>query len=100
MTAVAIVIIVGGILALSALTWFIAQLYAQQQRAEERVRGMRPQPAWLNGRELAPPAPALPPRPAETPVAKQLSEPMRSANPAAERDQPAETVDRAPAAPA
>jgi thiol-disulfide isomerase/thioredoxin len=102
MTAVAIVIIVGGIVALSALTWFIAQLYAQQQRAEERVLGMMSQLAWLNGRELQLPAQkvAMPPGAAETAVTKPLPEPPGAAKPVTARIQPAETVERAPAAPA
>src|SRR6478609_3740860 len=101
MTAVAIVIIVGGILALSVLTWFIAQLFAQQQRAEERVLGLMTQLAWLNGRELPPPAPAakVTPSAAETLAPKQLPEPLRAASPPAEQNQQVETVERAPATP-
>ena len=54
MTAVTIVIIVGGIVALTVLTWFIARLYAQQQRAEERVLGLMTQLSMLVGLELPP----------------------------------------------
>ena len=101
MTAVAIVIIVGGILALSVLTWFIAQLFAQQQRAEERVLGLMTQLAWLNGRELPTPAPAakVTQSAAETLAPKQLPEPLRAASPPAEQNQQVETIERAPAAP-
>ena len=100
MTAIAIVIIVGGIFALSVLTWFIAQLFAQQQRAEERVLGLMTQLAWLNGREPPTPAPVakVMPSAAETLAPKQLPEPLRAAGPPAEQNQQVETVERAPAA--
>ena len=102
MTAVAIVIVVGGIVALSVLTWFIAQLFAQQQRAEERVLGLMTQLSWINSRELPPPAPAaeLAPSVTETPAPKQLTGPLRATNAVPEQSQSAEAVERAPAAPA
>jgi thiol-disulfide isomerase/thioredoxin len=101
MTAIAIVIIVGGIIALSVLTWFIAQIFAQQQRAEERVLGLMTILSMINGRELPPPpqVATLPPALLEAPAIKQLTGPVRSARSPAEPSRPAETVDRAPAAP-
>ena len=102
MTAVAIFIIVGGVVALSVLTWFIAQLFAQQQRAEERVLGLMTLLSMFGGREL-PPSPqvaTLPPASPDAEAPKQLPEPVRAALPIAEPSRPAETVERAPSVPA
>jgi len=83
------------------LTWFIAQLFAQQQRAEERVLGLMSQLAWINGRELPSPATAagVTPSPAVTPAPNPLHEPQSASRPATVENQPEEAVERAPAAP-
>ena len=59
MTVVAILIVVGGLLAVTAITWFLAQLWAQQQRMEERVFGLMSQLAFLSKLAAQPASPVV-----------------------------------------
>lgn len=90
MTAGAILIVVGGLLAVTAIALFLAHLWAQQQRMEERVFSLMSQLALL-GKHASPPAPPIEAKP---PVAVAVPAPPP---PAPIRREP---VERAPAAPA
>jgi thiol-disulfide isomerase/thioredoxin len=84
------------------LTFFIAQLFAQQQRSEERVLGLMSQLAWIDGRgggsSLAPAA-ELAPSAVETAAPEQRTEQLRAANPVPKQDSSLGAVERAPTAP-
>lgn len=90
MTVVAILIVVGGLLAVTTVAWFLAQLWAQQQRMEERTFSLISQLSLLGKR-------ASPPPPAERRQVEAVAAPVTPPPPPAPvRSEP---VERAPSRP-